>query len=795
MKARSRRGFGSCLWMAGAVALTCAASPLSAQVPDGQRPAQLVEPFRSGASRVVLAVPAGFVQIDFWSDRAVRVRYGKQADWAGNANPAIVGAPERTQWNATDMAEAHIFTSSALQVQVSKRDGAVSFHRPDGKPITGEADNDLRHIDYALPRNGKIEQRFEASGDEAFYGLGQHQNGRLDQRGRLVRLQQTNGDVGVPMLVSSAGYGILWNNASVTEIDLGMPQASSRLVFRSEAGSGVDYHFFYGPDLDQVIAGYRAVTGDAPLMARWTWGLWQSKERYQTQEELVGIAERYRAMRVPIDVVVQDWQYWQPGQWGSHQFDPKRYPDPKAMIARLRALDMHTAISVWPRFDIGTANLAALDAAGAAYPRVYRNVYPAGEGRWYDPFSARGRALYWRQISDALGRIGFDAWWLDASEAELGGRWGEMRDVTTGAGPGAELYNAYPLMHTSAVHDGARADYPGKRPVILTRSAFAGQQRNAAITWSGDIHGSWDVLKAQVPAALNFSLSGIPYWSSDTGGFFGGEPRDPAYAELFTRWLQFAVFTPMFRIHGTGPGKEIWAFDAGVQPNLVDAVRLRYRLLPYIYSLSWQITDRRATMMRPLVMDFAGDREARLSDDQYMFGPAFLVSPVLEKAVATRRVQLPGDADWYDFWTGARLRPGVMDADTPIGHIPLHVRAGTILPLGPVVQHSGERPDAPLEIRVYRGRNGSFELYEDEGDGQGYRAGARSVIRFNLDDASGVLTIGRREGRYKRMPAKRVFRVVGVAPGRGIGLGEAGEGDGVVVAYSGAPVTVPLASE
>lgn len=743
------------------------------------------------AAGAVFRVAEGYVRIDFWSERIVRVRFGKSEDWPGNSSPAIVGTPVQTRWTQNETADTHILETPALRVLISKHDGAVSFETSNGKPITGEVDSDLRRIDTAPPLYGTIEQRFLAPAGEAFYGLGQHQNGRMNQRGSTIRLQQANTDVGVPMLVSSGGWGILWNNASVTEADIGLPQCQDRIVLRSEAGSGIDYHFYYGPDLDAVVGGYRAVTGDAPLMARWTWGLWQSKERYATQEELVGIAERYRAMNVPLDVVVQDWQYWRPGQWGSHMLDPERYPDPKAMIGKLHAMHVHTAVSVWPRFDVGTTNLDTLDDAGAAFPKAYPNVYPAGEGRWYDPFSAKGRNLYWGQISSSLGQIGFDGWWLDGSEGELGGRWGEMRDVMTAAGPGAEVYNAYPLMHTTGVYQGALADFPDKRPLILTRSAFAGQQRNAAITWSGDIHGRWDVLATQIPAALNFSLSGIPYWSADVGGFFGGDPRDPGYAELFTRWLQFAVFNPMFRIHGTGPGKEVWKFDATVQPDLIDAIRLRYRLLPYLYSLSWQVTTERGTMMRPLVMDFPDAPEVRAVADQYMFGPAFLVSPIVEKGLIARRVLLPGKNDWYDFWTGERLRPGAINADAPIGRMPLHIPAGTILPLGPIVQYSGQTPGAPLEIRLYRGRDGSFQLYEDEGDGQAYKTGARSTIDFQLDDAKGLLTIRKRQGRFKGMPAKRVFRIVEVTRGHGAGLEEARD-DGIEISYSGRPVTITL---
>ncbi|MBY8827400.1 glycoside hydrolase family 31 protein [Hephaestia mangrovi] len=754
-------------------------------------PASPVSLLTADAHGATFAVPGGKVRVDLWSDRIARVRFSRGDTFVDSPVPTVIGAPAAVGWKQEQTADAYVLATGAMRVLVAKSSGEVTFQTPDGKPIGGETDISHRRTETAPAAYGKIEQRFQATGD-AFYGLGQHQNGLLDNAGTIVRLQQANTDVGIPFLVSTAGWGLLWNNASVTQVDVAMPQDRGQIVFRSEAGSETDYYFIYGPRLHDVIAGYRALTGTPPMMARWTWGLWQSKEHYATQDELLSVAARYRRMGVPLDAVVQDWQYWRPGQWGSHAFDPTRYPDPKAMLQRLHDEHVHSIVSVWARFDLGTANLAELSAAGAAFPKVYPNVYPAGKGRWYDPFSAKGRDIYWRQIARTLGQDGFDGYWLDASEAELGGNWGEMRDVQTAAGPGALVYNAYPLLHTTAVYQGMHTDFPDKRPVILTRSAFAGQQRNAAITWSGDIKGTWDLLAAQVPAALNFSMSGIPYWAADIGGFFGGDPKDPAYAELFTRWLQFAVFNPMFRIHGTGKGKEVWEFAPDVQERLIRTIDLRYRLLPYIYSLSWGVTHDGDSMMRPLAMDFPGDVALDKITDEYMFGRAFLVSPVVHSGVTSRHVLLPGDTAWYDFWTGDRIAGGrAISASTPPDHIPLYVRAGSIVPLGPVVQYADEQPDAPLEIRVYRGRDGHFRLYDDAGDGPGWRKGDHSVIDFTLDDHAGTLTIGARQGSYPGMAKRRRFRIVEVGPGQGAGLEDTGT-TGTLVNYDGQPVTVPL---
>ncbi len=713
----------------------------------------------------------GVLTVEPWSDRVVHVRFGADG-FAGNYNPAVIAKPGPVNFTVAETADSITLSTAALKVKIDRGSGSVTFQTPDGKAIMNEGGRDLSHgVTQAFYDTGTI-----------VYGLGQHQNGMLDYSGSTVHLQQANRDVGIPMLVSPKGFGVLWNNASVTDVDAGVV-AKPPLVIRSEAGQGVDYDFIYGPELDDVIGGYRGLTGDAPMMARWTWGLWQSKEHYATQDELLSVAAKYRQMKVPFDAVVQDWQYWLPGQWGSHRFDPARFPDPAAMVKTLHDEHVHTIISVWARLDPGTANAAELDAAGALYPKTYRNVYPAGQGRWYDAWNPKGRDIYWRQVMQNLGVQGFDGWWLDASEAELGGNWGEMREVSTAAGPGAEVYNAYPLMHTTAVYEGMRRDQPEKRAFILTRSAYAGQQRNAAITWSGDTEGNWDVFRRQIPAALNFTLSGIPYWSADIGGFFGGAPRDPAYAELFTRWYQFGVFNPMFRVHGTGQGKELWAFDDATQKILVDYDRLRYRLLPYIYSASWAVTSRRGTMMRALAFDFRDDETALHIPDEYMFGPALLVAPVVQAKANARTVYLPGKDAWYDFWTGARQDGGqVVVAKADIATIPLYVRAGSILPLGPVRQYADQKSDAPVEIRVYPGRDGSYELYDDAGDGYGYTKGQYATVRMTWSESRHRLDFAPRQGAFDGMAARQAFSV------------RCGLGPAQAVTYDGRAVSVTLAN-
>ena len=700
---------------------------------------------------------AGIVlRVEPWTERIIHVRASASPGWKGNYNPAVIGSPQKLAWTVSETPTHHVLATAALKVRIDKATGAVSFHDAKDAEILAEAPGARQFARRGGA--GATSQAFTYGGP--VFGLGQHLNGLFDYSGNRVHLQQANRDVAVPMLVSPGGFGVLWNNASVTDVDVGLPSEPHPLSIRSEAGGGIDYHFIYGPELDDVVGGYRELTGRAPMMARWTWGLWQSKEHYKTQEELLGIAARYREMKVPLDAVVQDWQYWSKGQWGEHRMEAARFPDPKGMLEQLHAQNVHAIISVWARFDPGTANGKELDKAGALYPKTYRNVYPAGEGRWYDAYSPGARRLYWDQVSRNLGRHNWDGWWLDASEVELGGNWGELRDVTTAAGSGKEVYNAYPLLHTTGVFEGMRKDFPAKRPFILTRSAFSGQQRNAAITWSGDTHASWDVLRAHVPAALNFTLSGIPYWSADIGGFFGGDPADPAYAELFTRWYQFGAFNPMFRVHGTGPAKEIWRFDSATQKILRDYARLRYRLLPYIYSASWEVTSQHGTMMRALAMDFRTDRQAVSTPDQYMFGKALMVAPVVSARTDVRTVYLPAQTEWFDFWTGSRHAGGkVVAAKADIATIPLFARAGSILPLGPSIQYADEKSDEPLELRVYPGKDGSYRLYDDAGDGDGYTRGEYATTLLEWNQAQGSLTIQGRQGRFPGMRSQQAYVV------------------------------------
>jgi alpha-D-xyloside xylohydrolase len=903
---------------------------------------------------ITVSLPdGGTVQLQVWADRTIRVR-SAAGPLAPSTSLAVVGQPNpATHWDVIDTADHVGVRTAAVEARVDRATGTASFADAiTGKPFLSEA-ADGRGTTTTTIAGHAVHgpaQSFTLAPVEAIYGLGQHQVGVMDYVGTTVHLQQKNADVGVPVLTSSAGYTLLWDNPSVTDVDVGKAQPGI-VRWSSEAGVSTDYYVCYGPELDTAIQGYRTLTGAAPMFGRWAWGFWQSRERYESQAQILGVAAEYRARHIPLDGVVQDWQYWGKAPWGSHTFG-SQFPDPAGLVRTLHDEHVHAIISVWAKFDQGSANYDELKRAGFLFPTVYRSVYPPGWNQWYDAFNPGARAMYWRQINDDLGKLGWDGWWLDATEPELGGTWGEMRDLATAAGPGYAVFNAYPLETTSAVYQGNRARTSAERSFILTRSAYAGQQRNGAVTWSGDIQGTWPVLKRQIPAGLNFVASGIPYWNTDIGGFFGGDHDDPAYRELFTRWFQFGSFCPMFRVHGTGSHKEQWEFGPDVQRVLLKYDQLRYRLLPYTYALSWNVTHDGGTMIRPLAFDFRTDPAVHAVADQFMFGSALMPCPVTEaiggtpavvppaalvdrdgvpgglsasyfqgmafekpiaqrkdaaidfdwdhvkregvganprtdpipgltmdrfsarwegsvqtdragtyrfhltaddgmrmwidgklvvddwharKAVTrhaavdlpahsrvpirieyfqnlnaalielrwqpptgdagpfTRRVYLPAGT-WRDFWTGATLVGGrTVDAPAPIETMPLFVRDGSIVPMGPVVEYADQRPDAPLELRVYRGRNGSFTLYDDAGDGYGYERGEHATIPLTWDDAAATLTIGPRAGGYPGMPAKRQFKVVWVSASHGAGLEETAEPDRVVD-FDGTPVTVRAAA-
>jgi len=787
-----------CTLFIGVVAISLASAgaavTASKKLPDGEQ----------------FTVDGGTLRVQFWSPEIVHVTYATTAGLPAHKSLSVVASPASVGLTRQENDLTFTLVAPRMKVRIYKQTGVVSFLDAHGQVLLEETAQG-RKIEPATQRGvlgTACSQSFDTAPDEGIYGLGQHQRGVWNYASAgnsNIRLAQANMEVGIPVITSSKGYMLLWDNPAVTTISCNAAADSDAggktLRWSSEWGEAIDYYFCYGDGtIDTALKAYRHLTGEAPLMPKWMLGFWQCKERYASQDELLGVARKLRELKVPVDGIIQDWQYWPPGTntWGSHLFDPARYPDPAAMFEELHGMHYHTLISVWAKFDLGSDNSKELNAVGGMYPEVTSYSFPPGHGQWYDPFSTAGRQTYWKQMRDEIFSKGVDGWWLDAPEPEISGM--AFRTYQTGMGPGYEVYNAFPLMHSTGIYQGQRATTDQKRVVILTRSAYAGQQRNSAITWSGDITGTWQVLRKQIPAGLNFSLSGIPYWNTDTGGFFSsretgnGDPNDPQFQEFFARWFQFSSFCPMFRVHsssGLKPGREFYRFDGKTQGILRNYLDLRYRLLPYLYSVAWQVTTNGATFMRPLIMDFPKDPQAAAIGDQYLFGPAIMVTPVTTAGASTRTVYLPaGGAPWYDFWTGVTSPAGQrIEAAAGVETLPLFVRPGSIIPLGPLVQYSGEKPADPIELRIYRGADGKFTLYEDEGDGYNYENGQYATIPFRWNEAKQTLAIGQRSGKFPGMLKERTFRVVFVSPGHGAGPVEESHAD-AVIRYTGKAMTV-----
>lgn len=529
-----------------------------------------------------------------------------------------------------------------------------------------------------------------------------------------------------------------------------------RSVWQSPVAEAIDYVVVAGPDADGVMEGYRDLVGAAPLMPKWGYGYIHCRERFTSSDDILETAREFRRRRLPVDMMVQDWQYWGKYGWNAMRFDEANYPDPKALTSGLHAMDMRLMLSVWSKIGRDTELGKTFAARGYYIP----------DTEWVDFFNPEAAAFYWRSMDERLLPLGIDAWWQDATEPEND----DLHGRVTAAGRGDRIRLTYPLQVTRTVYEGLRRSQPDKRAMILTRSAFPGQQRYAAATWSGDIGNDWDTLKRQIPAGLNMAAAGYPYWTVDAGGFFrpgDGQYTDSAYHERFLRWFQYATFLPLQRVHGYQTKTEFWRYGDVVEDISRQYLGLRYRLLPYIYSTAAEVTRRGGPLMRPLVFDFAQDPKALGEAHSYMFGRALHVAPVVEAGVTTWPVYLPVSAGgWYDFWTGER-RPGgeTHEVDAPLARLPLHVRAGSLLPMGPVVQSTAEALGSALEIRIYPGRDGVFTLHDDNGLDYGYETGARALTRMVWNDRAGELAIGAREGRFEGMPERQNLTLVNIATG------------------------------
>ncbi len=578
------------------------------------------------------------------------------------------------------------------------------------------------------------------------------------------------------------------------------PDQAKETVWKSLVADDIDYYFIYGPDGDSIVSAMRELTGRAPLYPKWAYGLFLSHMAWNTQQEILDVAKGHRERNIPFDCIVQDgtyWKQWPENEWGSSRFDSTRYPDPVGMIKAVHDMNSRFMVSVWPRFNSNTDTYKMLEASG--YMLGLQKTSAAGnEGvaledvttnAAYDAFNPGARKMYWQFINDRLFSMGADAWWLDATEPE----WGyDFSMAHTYLGTGERYLNCYALMSMKGVYEGQRSTESTKRPYILTRSAFPGQQRYAVTSWSGDIGYDWTTYRIQIAAGLNFTIAGVPYWTTDIGGFVpGADPNNPDYQELLTRWFQYGAFCPIFRVHGCRP-TELWRGGDKSEEQLVKADNLRYRLMPYIYSLGAMVTFDNYTIMRPLIMDFRTDSKILNIADQFMFGTAFLVNPVTEPKAVSRKVYLPEDnGGWYNFWTGSKNSGGkTIETPAPIDIIPLFVKAGSIIPMGPYEQYAAEKND-PMELRIYTGADGTFTLYEDENDNFNYEKGKKATIRFSWDEKTKTLTIGKRDGEFDGMVQERTFSIVLVKRNHGTGIDPEAKPDKTVL-YKGNEIKIKI---
>lgn len=878
------------------------------------------------------------VKLEVIADNIIRViaAPGKEI-MPGNSLVTVYQKKSGSTWDIIPSKENLILKTKKLIATVNRQTGAVTFTDLTGKKILAEKQSFGRSFQPAIfdgKRYYTLTQIFQTTDGDAWYGLGQHQDGTMNYRGQQVTFFQNNTEVAVPFLISNKNYGILWDNYSLTRAgdirplhplssmqlfskkgepgwltatyanDLHKPREVSieraetsinmeflgeskihlpreftpatgmvtwegmlssnlagihqlrfvyggslkvwlngKLVldrwrkawnpasalipwdfekgskvpvkilwmpeggesylslkwqeplseeqqnsfgFCSEAGKQVDYYFVYGDNMDEVISGYRALTGKAPIVPKWALGFWQSRERYKTQEEILSTVDEFRKRKIPIDNIVLDWSYWKEAEWGSQEFDEKRFPSPDSMIDVLHK-KYHTQImiSVWPKFYDGIAAYKEFDKNGWLYKRNIADQQRDWIGKgyistFYDAFNTSARKGFWDLINKKIYSKGIDAWWMDASEPDILSNVNpekrKLQMTPTALGSAAEFLNAYPLQNARGIYEGQRATDPDKRVFLLTRSGFAGSQRYAAAIWSGDIGSTWVDMKAQIVAGVNFSMSGLPYWTMDIGGFVVPEKFEKPnnenleeWRELMTRWSQFGAFVPLFRSHGQFPYREVFNTapeDHPAYKSFLYYDKLRYQLLPYIYSLAGAAYHDDYTIMRGLAMDFPKDTAVLNIPDQYMFGPALLVNPVCGYKQTQRPLYLPDCAGWYDLYTGKWYKGGQkMIAPAPYERMPLFVKAGSILPFGPDLQYTAEKQPDTITLNIYTGADASFNLYEDEGTNYNYEKGAFAIIPVKYNEQTATVTIGDRKGSFNNMLKKRTFRINMITPG------------------------------
>jgi len=703
-------------------------------------------------------------------------------------------------------------TSDSISITVDKL-GRITFKNKKGKLLLKEKNsNFVLRTDGADKGAYKVSQTFSLEKDEPVYGLGTIQNGILNRRNTHKLMEQSNLEDFQNVVQSIKGWGLYWDNYSPTNYD----DDANGMSLSSEVGDGMDYYFMYGKNADGVISQMRHLSGKVPMFPLWTFGYWQSKERYKSSKEVVDVVDKYRELHVPLDGIIQDWQYWGSNyNWNAMEFLADDYLDGAKMIEKVHSKNAHLMISIWASFGPMTKAYKQLNEKGLLFdfqtwpqsgltPWPPRMDYPSGV-RVYDAFSQDARDIYWQNLKRLFNQ-GVDAWWMDSTDPDFFNATEHDYEHKAGNGTWRSMRNAFPLCTVGGVYDSQRKENSDKRVFIMTRSAFAGQQRYGSNMWSGDVASSWDMLRKQIPAGLNFSLTGDPNFNTDIGGFFcgsynnngsGSATHNPQYQELYVRWLQYGLFCPVFRSHGTDAPREIYQFGKKGEP-IYDAIEkminLRYRLLPYIYSTAWQVSSKDYSYMRPLFSDFASDRKVWNMPNEFMFGSSILAAPIVEATYTQEKIikenamtgwdskeansqtensainfkenkttlkYLPAGTKWFDFWTGKQYNGGqYVNISTSIAEVPMFMRAGSIIPLAPEMEYTGEKKWDNLEIRLYPGANGNFTLYEDEGDNYNYEKGMYATINFHWDDANKILTIGKQEGNYPGIIKERQFDIV-----------------------------------
>lgn len=712
-----------------------------------------------------------YIKAIYHAPDVVRIYKSHLADLTRKKSLSVVQTPAaRTDFTVEEKDGVVTMDNGHVRVSMALETGYINVLRTDGTVLIQEGECSFVPYMDGPNESYRIRQTFHLDKEEYIFGMGQIQNGALNQRGKMATLVQDNMKVCIPYFQSTKNYGFFWDNYSPTTFT----DSEEETCFQS-TGAEIDYYVLAGENSTDIVPIMRRLTGHCPMPALWNLGLYQSKERYTSADETRGVVEKYRALGVPLDCIVQDWQYWgDDAHWNAMEFLNPTFANYQRMIQGVHDMNAKLMISVWANFGPQTKQYAHFNGKGRMIEAV---SYPFGAGvKPYDCYDETTRDEYWAYLYNGLMSKDIDALWLDSSEPDYQQQSPNDYDYVTGTGQTwRELRNAFPLAHVGGVHDHFRNDalsgkmgLDGKRVSILTRSAFAGQQRYGANTWSGDVTASWENLKAQIPAALNLSACGIPYWNSDIGGFFVGGyggVGDANWRRLYMRWLQFGTFTPMMRFHGTGTPREIYQFGSegdgiGDFDHVLKYVKLRYRLLPYLYSTARQVNKSDVSFMTALPIAFGFDRNCYDVDDQYMFGDAFMVAPIVTDHVNGRDVYLPEGNRWIDFWTGQMHEGGqTVYKAGKADMIPLYVKAGSILPWGPDVQYATEKSWDNLEIRVYPGADGSFILYEDENDNYNYESGHYTEIPFTWDDANRTLTIGKRTGRFDGMLANRIFNL------------------------------------